>query len=209
MKISYNWLKDYIDIKLKRSDLAHKLTMAGLEVVAAKEKNSDTIFELEVTPNRPDCLSYIGLAREVAAITGTKLKKVLSFNPKVLSKNLQLKAYNLQLKIENKNDCPRYSGRVISGVKIRPSPKWLQDRLTLIGLRPVNNVVDITNFVLMETGQPLHAFDADKLKIYLVAALSIFRDCLLYQSGVVNLSNIDRFDRKDSWSENDRIRPPD
>ncbi len=164
MKISYNWLKDYIDIKLKPSELAHKLTMAGLEVVAAEEKNSDTIFELEVTPNRPDCLSYIGLAREVAAITGTKLKKVLSFNPKVLSKNLQLKAYNLQLKIENKNDCPRYSGRVISGVKIRPSPKWLQDRLTLIGLRPVNNVVDITNFVLMETGQPLHAFDADKLK---------------------------------------------
>lgn len=164
MKISYSWLKDYVDIKIKPKELARKLTMAGLEVVSVEEKNGDTILELEITPNRPDCLSLIGLAREIGAITGEKPKKVLSRKPKVLSKNLQLTTYNLQLKIEDRKDCPRYSGRLIKDVKIAPSPKWLQDKLTSVGLRPVNNVVDITNFILMETGHPLHAFDADKLK---------------------------------------------
>ena len=158
MKTSYNWLKDYVNIKLSPEELAHKLTMAGLEVTSIEKMGDDAIMEFEITPNRPDCLSVIGIAREAATVTGKKLKTKKS---KLKSQDLKIKP---QVEIRDKDLCPRYTARIIEGVKVGPSPQWLVDRLEGMGLRPVNNVVDITNFCLFELGQPLHAFDYDKIK---------------------------------------------
>jgi len=120
---------------------------------------SDTIIEFDLTPNRSDCLSVLGVAREVAAV----LNKPLTF-PEVVLPTGETPATDLaSVTIEAPEHCPRYAARVILDVKIGPSPFWLQDRLHSVGLRSINNVVDVTNFVLMEMGQPLHAFDFDRL----------------------------------------------
>ena len=158
MRVSFAWLKDYVDIRSTPEGLAEKLTMAGLEVTSLTRLDQDTIMEIEVTPNRTDCLSIIGIAREAAAITGKKLKmpKISSFRGK--------SGLNIPIKIQDKKLCSRYSGRVIKNVEVRPSPAWLVQRLEVMGVRAVNNIVDITNFCLLEFGQPLHAFDLDKLE---------------------------------------------
>jgi phenylalanyl-tRNA synthetase beta chain len=117
----------------------------------------DVVFDLEVTPNRSDLLSHRGLARELAALTGKTLKHAETTLP------TEKKAGKAQVRIDAPEACPLYTARVIKNVKVGPSPEWLQRRLQSIGLRPINNVVDVTNFVLMELGQPLHAFDLDKL----------------------------------------------
>ncbi len=167
MKVTYNWLKDFVDIKIPASELAEKLTMAGLEVKSIEEKSGDFVFEIEITSNRPDWLGVIGIAREVAAITGRKLKKspVLSRQSPVASSPVteEKRSDKISIEIEDKKDCPLYTARIIRGVKVGISPLWLRDRLELVGLRSVNNVVDITNYVLFEMGEPLHAFDLDKL----------------------------------------------
>ena len=116
---------------------------------------TDTIFELEITPNRPDSLSHRGVARELAVLTDTPLKEVASGKPVTPAAPNGITISSVA--------CPLYTARKITGVKVAPSPEWLQERLTSIGLRPINNVVDITNFVLHEFGHPLHAFDADKI----------------------------------------------
>ena len=116
----------------------------------------DTVLELEVTPNRPDLLGYRGVAREVAALTLVEAK----LTPPAM---VPEKAAGDTVKLED-TGCPFYTARIIRGVKVGPSPQWLADRLTSVGLRPINNVVDVTNYVLMETGQPLHAFDLAKLE---------------------------------------------
>jgi len=158
MKITYNWLKDFVDIDISPRELGDKLTMAGLEVVSLEEKLGDFVFEIEITSNRPDWLSALGIAREVAAITNAKLK-VENRKPTKKIKSPQ----PFKIEIENKKDSPLYSARIIKGVKVGPSPLWLKNRLELVGCRSVNNVVDITNYVLFELGEPLHAFDLDKL----------------------------------------------
>ncbi|MDO8489296.1 MAG: phenylalanine--tRNA ligase subunit beta, partial [Candidatus Omnitrophota bacterium] len=159
MKVTYSWLKDFVDLKIPPAELAEKLTMAGLEVVSLEEIGGDSVFEIEITSNRPDWLSVAGIAREVSAICGLKLKTV---NPK----ETKIKTNDcLSVKISSiaKGDCSFYSIRVICDVKVGPSPEWLKKRLTSLGCRPVNNIVDITNYILFETGQPLHAFDLDTL----------------------------------------------
>ncbi len=120
---------------------------------------SDTVFEIELTPNRPDCLSVIGVAREIAAIENTRLKYP---DFKLDDKSNKISELT-SVKIEAPDHCPRYVARLLEDIKIKPSPFWLQERLLSVGLRPINNIVDVTNFVLMETGQPLHAFDFDRL----------------------------------------------
>ncbi|MGY8686258.1 MAG: phenylalanine--tRNA ligase subunit beta, partial [Verrucomicrobiales bacterium] len=120
---------------------------------------SDTLFELEITPNRPDCLSHLGVARELAALTKRPLKGTSHHGETTISQQAA-KPEQITLATEA---CPFYSARRISGVQVGPSPDWLKLKLESIGLRPINNVVDITNYVLFEMGQPLHAFDADKL----------------------------------------------
>jgi phenylalanyl-tRNA synthetase beta chain len=161
MKVTYNWLKDFVEIKVSPQALAEKLTMAGLEVTALEEKAGDFVFEIEVTANRPDCLSVIGIAREVAAITG---KKLILGTRSIQNRGSSIQNRNLEIKVENKKDCPLYTARIIKDVKVGTSPDWLKKRLELVGCRSVNNIVDTTNYILFTWGEPLHAFDLDKLK---------------------------------------------
>ncbi|HEV2437497.1 MAG TPA: phenylalanine--tRNA ligase subunit beta [Verrucomicrobiae bacterium] len=115
----------------------------------------DVVYDLEITPNRPDWNSVIGIAREIAAVTGNKLKM-----PEVRSQKSEIRTESLvSVRIEDAELCPRYTARVIKGVKIGPSPDWLRTTLERVGIRSINNVVDVTNYVMLETGQPLHAFD--------------------------------------------------
>lgn len=120
---------------------------------------ADSVMEVGITPNRPDAMSHIGIAREVSALASRPLR-IPKPKPKESSRRT---AKFLKVTIENPDDCPRYSARVIFGVRIGESPAWLKDRLAAVGLRPINAVVDVTNYVLMEIGQPLHAFDYDRL----------------------------------------------
>ncbi len=116
---------------------------------------SDVIYDLEVTPNRPDLNSLIGIAREIAAVTGNQLRL-----PELKTQNSKLKTEELvSVKIEDAELCPRYTARVIKGVKVGPSPDWLKNALEKVGIRSISNVVDVTNYVMLESGQPLHAFD--------------------------------------------------
>jgi phenylalanyl-tRNA synthetase beta chain len=159
MKVTYNWLKNFVDIKTSPQELADKLTMAGLEVVALAKKDGDFVLEVEITSNRPDWLSVLGIAREVSAIYGLKLKIVKLKEPKIKSQDL----WPVKISVSHKQDCPFYSARIISDLSVGPSPEWLKKRLESLGCRSVNNIVDITNYCLFELGQPLHAFDLDKL----------------------------------------------
>lgn len=120
----------------------------------------DVIFELEITPNRPDCLSHIGIAREIAAYYGRKVKyPVANFTETIESTTKYAK-----VTVEDKERCKRYRGRVITNVKVGESPEWLKKRIRAMGMHPINNIVDITNFVMFEYNQPMHAFDLDKVE---------------------------------------------
>lgn len=120
---------------------------------------SDAIIEIDLTPNRPDCLSIVGIAREIAGIQKTRLRHP----PSDISDTGNKISEMTSVTIEAADLCPRYAARLVTDIRIGTSPFWLQDRLASVGLRPINNIVDVTNFVLMETGQPLHAFDYDRL----------------------------------------------
>ena len=138
--------------------LADLLTRHGVKVENLEGQGDNTVFEFEITANRPDCLSFIGIARETALIAGAKIKPgQKSKIPAAKSKTAPF------IQIKEPKLCPMYIGRIIRDVKVGPSPAWLRNHLESLGLRSINNVVDITNWVLLETGQPLHAFDLDKL----------------------------------------------
>ncbi len=159
MKISYNWLREFVEIDLSPRDLAAKLTMVGLAVDAVEPQGEDFVLEFDLTSNRPDGLSHLGIAREAAVVCGKKLRM-----PKSNFKHSKgLTGEVASVEILNPELCPRYTARVIKDVKIGPSPQWLVDRLESLGQRSVNNVADITNYVMLEMGQPLHAFDLGRL----------------------------------------------
>jgi len=160
MKVPLNWLKEYVDLPPKSKDLAELLTMSGTAVEGISRKGNSEVFEIEVTTNRPDCLSLRGIAREVSALTGKKIKKPPLRELKVSSKD----RLPLRIDIEDKKGCPRYLGRVFTNASVSASPSWLSRHLESMGQKTINNVADITNFCLFELGQPLHAFDYDKLK---------------------------------------------
>ncbi len=177
MRISYNWLKDYIDLKVGPEKLAELLTMAGLTAEALHKTGDDHVFEIEITSNRPDWLSYIGVARELAAITGGKLKtpkkiglyssseaegRVEKFSTRGFAARSNNKS-KIKITIDEQALCPRYTAQVIRNVKVSASSGKLKEKLEEMGLRPVNNIVDVTNFCLFETGEPMHAFDLDKI----------------------------------------------
>jgi phenylalanyl-tRNA synthetase beta chain len=125
---------------------------------------SDATLDVSITPNRPDCLSIIGIAREVGAFSVPPLKVTYPVsNLAESAKNYKKINEYTSVQIKNPELCPRYAARLVFDVTIGPSPFWLQDRLISVGLKPINNIVDVTNFVMMETGQPLHAFDFDRL----------------------------------------------
>ncbi len=159
MRVPLEWLKDYVAVRLSPEALAERLTMAGLEVTAIEGTGSGAVLDLEVTPNRADCLSLIGVAREVAAMTGQRVTLPAAKRGAVPQRSRTAPI----IRIEDRAGCQRYIGRLMEGVRIGPSPEWLQRRLLACGARPINNVVDITNYVLLEYGQPLHAFDFSRL----------------------------------------------
>ena len=159
MLISYNWLRELTDTALTPAELRERLTMVGLAIDAVEEIDGDSVLDVEVPSNRPDCLSHIGIAREVAVIDNSKVQSPKSKVYKTEGMAAELAA----VEIADAVLCPRYATRVVRGVKIGPSPEWLVKRLGEIGQRSINNVADITNYVLHEMGQPLHAFDLSKL----------------------------------------------
>jgi phenylalanyl-tRNA synthetase beta chain len=132
----------------------------GVDLITALGLD-DVMVEIDLTPNRPDCTSVIGIAREVSGFTGNELRKPVSPDDLPV---LDGKGCDYSVEIKEPELCPRYAARKLTGVAIGPSPSWLQQRLLAVGMRPVNNIVDITNFVMLETGQPLHAFDFRKLR---------------------------------------------
>ena len=159
MLISYNWLRELTGTKLTPLELRERLTMVGLAIDSVDEKDGDSLLDVEVPSNRPDCLSHVGIAREVAVIEKSKVQSPKSKVAKTQGKVSDFASVG----IADPDLCPRYAARVVRGVKIGLSPVWLAKRLDEIGQRPINNVADITNYVLHELGQPLHAFDLTKL----------------------------------------------
>jgi phenylalanyl-tRNA synthetase beta chain len=159
MKISYNWLKDFIDVPVDAQTLGQRLTQVGLALESCEQVGDDTVLDLDVTTNRPDCLSHLGVAREVAAIYGLVTRK-----PQFQLTEANKRTEDVfSISIDDSALCGRYCGRYLAGVKIGPSPVWLKKRLEAVGVRSINNVADVTNYVMMELGHPMHAFDADKL----------------------------------------------
>jgi len=160
MKVSTQWLKDFVTLPPPLERIAERLTMAGLEVkkIIPAAGGKDILFELEITSNRPDWLSHLGVAREIAAVENLPLKI-----PSLESANRPMPSgWKLQLK--EAGGCPYYTGVYIEGIMHAPTPDFIRERLTACGVRSVSLIVDITNYVLLETGQPLHAFDADRLR---------------------------------------------
>lgn len=154
MRISTEWLNEYVPTP-PAEELEHLFEMAGIGV--ENHDAAEDIWTLEVTSNRGDWLSAVGLAREISAMMGAPMK----WEDSNLAAPTGEAPY--QVEIENAADCARYAARIIENIKIGPSPDWMQKRLTQAGMRPINNVVDVTNYVMLEWGQPLHAFDADTL----------------------------------------------
>ncbi len=159
MNISYKWLKDLLDIELSPEDLGRKLTGVGLAVEGIHPHGDDHVFDIDLTSNRPDCLSHLGVSREIAAITKGETRSVES----VPVAATDLGEASGLVSILDDDLCHRFTARIIRNVKIGPSPQWLVTRLEAIGERSINNVADITNYVMHELGQPMHAFDLDKL----------------------------------------------
>jgi phenylalanyl-tRNA synthetase beta chain len=159
MLISYNWLRELTNTELTPLELRERLTMVGLAIDSVDVLEGDAVLDVEVPSNRPDCLSHIGIAREVAVIERSNVQRPTS---KVCATEGRAADFTA-VEISDESLCPRYAARIVRGVKIAPSPDWLVKRLGEIGQRPINNVADITNYVLHELGQPLHAFDLPKL----------------------------------------------
>ena len=160
MIVSTDWLSEYVDIsKLSLEELTERLTLTGLNLEGIETVGKDTAIDLEVTSNRPDCLGHLGVAREISVIWNQELGKK---EPAPAAKGPAVSDAT-SVTVETPELCPRYTARLIKGVKIGPSPEWLANRLRTLGIAVINNVVDITNYVMMEIGQPLHAFDYAKL----------------------------------------------
>jgi len=160
MIVSWNWLKHYVPLKMDVAELEHRLAMAGLNHESTVRVDGDLAIDLEVTSNRPDCLGHLGVAREVAVLWDLPLSLPDPQPPTTGDDVGQL----TNVTIECPEFCDRYTARVIRGVKIGPSPDWLVSRLQTLGLASINNVVDVSNYVMMECGQPLHVFDLNLLE---------------------------------------------
>jgi len=160
MLFSYNWLQSFFPKKLPApKKLAELLTLRSFEVQEIKKVNDDWVFDIDVTPNRSDCFSHLGITRECAAFLGFKIKQEKNRKTQEKKNTEQL----VSVEVKDKNDCPRYTGKVLLNVKVGESPEWIKKRLIACGVQPINNIVDIMNYTMLEVGQPLHAFDLDKI----------------------------------------------
>ena len=159
MKVLYNCLAEFVDVKAAPADLASRLSLAGVAIDSVEESPAGPVFDAEVTANRPACLGHYGIAREVSAIYRLQLK---SLQPK-LTEIAEKAADATSVEIESPELCGRFTARILRGVKVQRSPDWLRQRLEAMGQKSINNVVDVTNYVMFELGQPMHAYDFDKL----------------------------------------------
>ncbi|MCO6457161.1 MAG: phenylalanine--tRNA ligase subunit beta [Pirellulaceae bacterium] len=160
MLVSWNWLREYVDLKMSPGELAERLSMAGLNHEETRQLGDDVAIDLEITSNRPDCLGHLGVAREVAVLWRQPLRVP---DPRPAQAATRVGDVT-RVTIECPELCRRYTARVIRGARIGPSPPWLANRLRTVGIGVVNNVVDVTNYVMLECGQPLHAFDLARLR---------------------------------------------
>ena len=160
MIISTNWLAEYVSLSVSVDALVERLLLSGLNHESTRTIGADTAIEIEVTSNRPDCLGHIGVAREAAVL----FARPLHIPDPRLQEAAVAAAADIAVEILEPQICPFYSARVIKGVRVGPSPQWIVDRLATVGVASVNNVVDVTNYVMLECGQPLHAFDLAKIR---------------------------------------------
>ena len=160
MKVVYNWLKDFVDVTAAPQELASRLALSGTNIGGVENGPHGAVIEAEVSSNRPDCLGHFGIAREVSAIYKLPLKHVTS---KPLESSAKV-ADAVKVEIQSPDLCGRFTARVIRNVKIQPSPKWLKDRLETSRFASISNVVDISNYVMLELGHALHTFDYDKVR---------------------------------------------
>ena len=158
MKLVYNWLKDFVDVNATPQELASRLALAGTNIASVELQPLGGVIDAEVTSNRPDCLGVYGIAREVSAIYKLSLKP---FSAKPAESSVRKASDAVSIKIASPELCGRFTARVIRNVKIQPSPAWLRERLEAAGVVSISNVVDATNYVMLELGHPLHAFDYD------------------------------------------------
>ena len=163
MKISLEWLSDFVPGLLDPQTVADALTHGGLNVDGIEGSGSDAVLEVEVTSNRADCLSHIGVAREVAALLDRPLRTTVRQPPGTHAAEGSSASSAVSVRIDAPALCPHYIARIVRKVKVAPSPAWMQRRLEAVGLRPISNIVDVTNYVLLEMGQPLHAFDLARI----------------------------------------------
>lgn len=159
MKVSLNWLKEFLDLTQSPEQIADALTLAGIEVEGVEEVEGDRLFDVSLTPNLGHCMSVIGMVRELSALLELPIKRQEVFVEESDEKVEDL----VQVDIEDRLQCTKYCARVVRGVEVGPSPDWLREKLEKAGLRSVNSVVDVGNFVMLELGQPLHLFDLDQL----------------------------------------------
>jgi phenylalanyl-tRNA synthetase beta chain len=160
MNISLHWLSDFLPGTLDAQVCADALISGGLPVENITRIGDDTVLDVEITSNRGDCLSHLGIARELSALLRLELRQPIITAPESSTPANSLTS----VAIEAPDICPHYTARVLRNVKVGPSPQWMTRRLEAAGLRPINNIVDVTNYVMYELGQPLHAFDLDKLR---------------------------------------------
>jgi len=159
MKVLYNWLKEFVDLKATPEDLRARLSLSGTAVEALEQTAAGPLLDAELTSNRADCLGHYGIAREAAALYRLTLKPVEAYPREVT----EYPTTATRVEIDSPELCGRYTARVLRGVKVGPSPDWLRQRLEALGQTPINNVVDATNYTMIELGHPLHAFDMDLL----------------------------------------------
>jgi phenylalanyl-tRNA synthetase beta chain len=160
MKVVYNWLKDFVEVTASADEVASRLALSGTNSSGVEKGPHGAVIDAEVTSNRPDCLGHYGIAREVAALYKLPLKPI---SPRLTEASAKT-SDAIRVEIQAPELCGRFTARVIRGVKVQPSPAWLKDRLEAAGVASISNVVDATNYVLLELGHPLHAFDYDKLR---------------------------------------------
>ncbi len=161
MKIVYNWLKDFVEVAATPDELASRLALSGTNIGGIETGAHGAVIDAEVSSNRPDCLGHYGIAREVSAVYKLPLKSV---SPKPQENKTAKASDAARVEIQSPELCGRFTVRVIRGVKIQPSPPWLKERLEASGVASINNVVDVSNYVMLELGHALHAFDYDKVR---------------------------------------------
>ncbi len=160
MKVIYNWLKDFVDITASPADVASRLALSGTNIGSVENGPHGAVIDAEVGSNRPDCLSHYGIARELSAVYKLPLKPFVTKPAEGATKASEA----AKVEIQSPELCGRFTARVIRGAKIQPSPKWLKDRLEASGVASISNVVDISNYVMLELGHPLHTYDYDKVR---------------------------------------------